>query len=226
LFLEYAFALSRNLGLSSPMSRPPSIPCGNMPFGFESRSFSSIQNPGSLNWKPLAFVRQPPLNGSIWSPLSPSSMAPPRAWPFSSLASALRLTPIGRGASATSKLVCAGSREPLTKGVRCSNPSPFSPLTLNLALPLKELKPGTMTASGFLESSPCTVSYHPGRLHKDVSGSQGVPSALRYFHLRVGVVGVMTALGDFKGSLHGGIEGRGPLVVGDSSHSGLPRYLV
>lgn len=48
---------SRNPGPSSPMSCRPSIPCGNMPCGFESRSFSSIQNPGPLSWKPPAFVR-------------------------------------------------------------------------------------------------------------------------------------------------------------------------
>ncbi|WP_422393876.1 hypothetical protein [Phormidium tenue] len=40
---------SRSPGPSSPMSPPPSIPCGSMPFGSESRSFSSIQNRGALS---------------------------------------------------------------------------------------------------------------------------------------------------------------------------------
>ncbi len=87
--------------------------------------------------------------------------------------SALRLTPIGRGALATSKSASAGSRERSTKGVRCSNPSPYSPLTQSPALPLKKLKPSIMTAFGSLGSSPCNANYRPGRLPKDVSGSQG-----------------------------------------------------
>jgi hypothetical protein len=113
-----------------------------------------------------AFARLPLSNDFISSLLSLSSMAPPRVWPLNSMASALRLTPIGHGASVTSKLASAGSRDPLTKGVRCSNPSPYSPLTLNLALPLKKPKPNIMTASGSPGFSLCAANYHPGRLAK------------------------------------------------------------
>jgi hypothetical protein len=99
-------------------------------------------------------------------------MAPPKAWPFNSMASALRLTPIGHGASVISKLASAGSKEPSTKGVRYSNPSPYLRLTQSPVLPLKKLRPSIMTASGSLGSSPCAANYHPGRPPKDVSGSQ------------------------------------------------------
>ena len=150
-----------------------SLPSGSMPCGFALRNCSWIQSQGSLSSKPPVSAPPRPSNASTSSPLSPSSMAPPKAWPFNSRGSALRLTPIGHGASATSKSVSAGSRVPSTKGVHSSNPSPYSRLTLNPALPLKRQKPDITTASGSLGSSPCAVNCPPGRRHKDVSGSQG-----------------------------------------------------
>jgi hypothetical protein len=137
-----------------------------------SKNFSWIQSLGSLSSKLPVSAPPRPSNGSTSLPLSPSSMAPPRAWLFNSTASALRLTPIGHEASAISKLASAGSEALSTKGVRCLNPSPCSPLILNPALPLKTPKPTTMTASGSLGSSLCAVSYPRGRPLKDVSGSQ------------------------------------------------------
>ena len=162
-----------------PVSRIKCCPCCVNIVIFASRNGSSIQNRESLRSKPPVSAPPKPSNASTSSPPSPSSMAPPKAWLFNSMASALRLTPLGREASAISKSASAGSRVPSTKGVRCSNPSPCSPLTLNPALPLKRQKPDIMTASGSLGSSPYDVNCPPGRRYKDVSGSQPLYSRRR-----------------------------------------------
>ena len=93
-------------------------------------------------------------------------------WPFNSMVFALRLTPIGRGVSAISKLVFVGSRALSTRAALCFLLSLCSTLTQNPVSLLRTLSPITMTEYGFPVFTLCSVVLDLLPLTQDVSGTQ------------------------------------------------------